>query len=95
MKILFLTLAFVVAYAEFDPFDYGENFSNSGELKLYGIMDKRANFNGKWYKIHTALEAQNVRFRIVKIQNSCVFLQEINSQKQSKICLQESKLLRN
>lgn len=94
MRILFLGLFLAIACAEFDPFDYG-NFINDEELKLYGLMKESANFNGKWHKIHTTFEVQGISFEILKIQDSCVFLREIPTQQQSKICLQESKLLRN
>lgn len=95
MKSLLLGLVVVLAYAEFDPFYYGENSLRSEELNLYGLMNESANFNGKWHKINAIIEMQGTRFKILKIQNSCVLLEEISTQTQSKICLQKPKLLRN
>lgn len=95
MKSLLLSLVIVLAYAEFDPFYYGENSLKSEELNLYGLMNERANFNGKWYKINATIEMRQTSFKILKIQNSCVLLEEISTQTQSRICLQKPKLLRN
>lgn len=94
MRILLLGLALVKVFAEFDPFDYGGDSYKSGEIKLYGFMGERVNLNGKWYPANATFESQEGNFRIVGIRNPCVFLQEIHTQKQSKVCLQESKLLR-
>lgn len=95
MKPLLLSLFIVLAYAEFDPFYYGENSLKSEELNLYGLMNASANFNGKWHKINAIIEMQGTSFKILKIQNSCVVIEEISTQTQSKICLQKPKLLRN
>ena len=41
-------------------------------LKLYGIFDKKANINKKWYKIR----AKVYSYRLVKIKNSSVILKQ-------------------
>ncbi|WP_026944515.1 hypothetical protein [Helicobacter rodentium] len=93
MKILFFNLILSLAYA--DPFYYGNSTIKSESLNLYGLMKDKANFNGKWYKVQTTFNAQNANFRILKIQNNCVILEESSTQDLSTICLQKSKLLRN
>lgn len=92
MKILFLIIGLFFAYA--DPFDYGDVAHDEG-LNLYGLMKDKANFNGKWRRVQTSFEAQNTRFKILKIDNHCVLLEESSTQNLREICLQKSKLLRN
>ncbi|WP_297811638.1 hypothetical protein [uncultured Helicobacter sp.] len=92
MKYLLFNFFWLVAYA--DPFYYGENSMPNESLNLYGLMQDRANFNGKWYKVQTIFEAQNTSWTILKIQNHCVFLQD-STQTPHKICLLKSNLLRN
>lgn len=92
MKILFFSL--ILSLASADPFYYGNSPIKSESLNLYGLMKDKANFNGKWYKAQTTFNAQNTSFRILKIQNNCVVLEESSTQNLSTICLQKSNLLR-
>ncbi|WP_297578782.1 hypothetical protein [Helicobacter sp. UBA3407] len=95
MKLFFFILVLTTACAGFDPFYYGQDSQSNEDLNLYGLMKERANINGKWYKVQTTFDAQNIRFKILKIQNNCVILEESSTQGLSTICLQKSKLLRN
>lgn len=95
MKLFLLILILTIAYAGFDPFYYGQDSQSDEGLNLYGLMKERANINGKWYKAQTTFDARNTRFKILKIQNNCVILEESSTQDLSTICLQKSRLLRN
>ncbi|MCI5968366.1 hypothetical protein [Helicobacter sp.] len=81
-----------------DPFYYGDRELKK-ELKLYGILHTKANINGQWVGLnasftHTNSVLENVNFKLIELQNSCVVVENMESKMRQKLCKDKPKFIK-
>ncbi|TLD82897.1 hypothetical protein LS70_006290 [Helicobacter sp. MIT 11-5569] len=75
-----------------DPFYYGN--IELGELRLFAIMHKKANINGRWVELDTNFVHANVNFKLLSIQDSCVIVENLESKTKQNLCKSKPKFIK-
>lgn len=75
-----------------DPFYYGNR--ELGELKLFAILHKKANINGKWVGLNANFTHANGNFKLIGIQATCVVVENVESKVQQSICQSKPKFIK-
>ena len=95
---IFLLSPFAKAFL-MDPFYYEEDLMRADafltsyqELRLYGILSSRANINGVWIALGENFKHGDISYKLLNIQDICVLLQMLQTQKTRKLCYHKPKL---
>lgn len=75
-----------------DPFYYG--VWETKKLRLFSILHTKANINGAWVSLNEKFVHGNENFRLLELQDSCVILENVESQIKQKLCREKPKFIK-